>query len=317
MEDFLMGAISGITRMNQTEKELEENDRKNQIVIEMSPDAIVILQGQYCQFANTSFSSFLGYTEDDIANGLCFYEIVQERDREAVREQYDGRLSGKEVLRNLTIQLVAKDGRIIPCETSATVIDYNGSPADLVVIHDITDQKLAEREMQRAHREIERRVKERTSELREALKLGEFKNRNLEATITALKTLLEKREEEKIELEEKMITNVNQLILPYLEKLKDTKLDELQTAFLSILESNLRDIASPFLRTLASQISKLTPTEIQVAELIRQGKRTMEIGELMNLSWTTIKTHRRNIRSKLDLQNKKKNLRSYLMSYQL
>jgi DNA-binding NarL/FixJ family response regulator len=125
-----------------------------------------------------------------------------------------------------------------------------------------------------------------------------------------LKVLLEKRDGDKIELEEKLMANVNQLVEPYLEKLKNTNLDERQKAFLKIVESNLKDIASPFLKSLDKQHLKLTPTEIQVAEPVKQGKSARGIADLMNLSWKTIKTHRRNIRPKLNLKNKKTNLRS-------
>jgi DNA-binding CsgD family transcriptional regulator len=160
------------------------------------------------------------------------------------------------------------------------------------------------------------RVKERTAELRAAFKELEVKSKSFEETNTALKVLLEKRDGDKVELEEKLTANVNQLIEPYLEKLKNTNLDERQKAFLSIVEANLKDIASPFLKSLTGPHLRLTPTEIQVAELVKQGKSAKEIADVMNLSWKTVKTHRRNIRSKLNLKNKKTNLRSYLLSNQ-
>ena len=149
----------------------------------------------------------------------------------------------------------------------------------------------------------------------EELKELDVKSKSLIETNTALKVLLEKRDGDKTEFEEKLIINVNQLVEPYLEKLKNTNLDERQRALLNIVESNVKDIASPFLKSLDRQHLKLTPTEIHVAELVKQGKSAKEIADLMNLSWKTIKTHRRNIRAKLNLKNKKTNLRSYLMSY--
>jgi DNA-binding NarL/FixJ family response regulator len=91
-------------------------------------------------------------------------------------------------------------------------------------------------------------------------------------------------------------------------------LDEKQEAYVDILESNLNDIISPFSHRLSSRYMNFTPTEIQVANLLRQGKTNKEIGELLNSSSRTIAFHRENIRKKLGLKNKKTNLKSYLLS---
>jgi DNA-binding CsgD family transcriptional regulator len=98
------------------------------------------------------------------------------------------------------------------------------------------------------------------------------------------------------------------------EKLKATTLDEKQKTFLEILEANLTDIISPFLKKLSSQYLNLTPTEIQVANLIREGKATKEIAEILNISERAIEFHRNNIRDKLGLKKSKTNLRSYLLT---
>jgi DNA-binding CsgD family transcriptional regulator len=71
---------------------------------------------------------------------------------------------------------------------------------------------------------------------------------------------------------------------------------------------------SPFAQSLTSVYPGPTPTEIQVANLIKQGKTTKDIVELSNLSPRTIEFHRDNIRTKLRIKNKKINLRSYLLS---
>jgi DNA-binding CsgD family transcriptional regulator len=82
----------------------------------------------------------------------------------------------------------------------------------------------------------------------------------------------------------------------------------------NILESNLNDIVSPFLNRLSSKYLKLTPTEIRVANLVKEGKTTKDIAEIMNLAKKTIDSYRENIRRKLGLKNKKTNLRTHLLS---
>jgi DNA-binding CsgD family transcriptional regulator len=108
--------------------------------------------------------------------------------------------------------------------------------------------------------------------------------------------------------------NIKELVIPYLEKLKKNRLDEKQEAYVGILESNLNDIISPFSHRLSSKFLNFTPTEIQIANLLRQGKTSKEIAELINSSPKTVAFHRENIRRKLGLKNKKTNLKSYLLS---
>ncbi len=198
-------------------------------------------------------------------------------------------------------------------------------------------RKQAEEALQKAHDELERRVEERTDELlkaneqlkekieerkravealREREAELEIKTTSLEEVNTALRVLLKRRDEDKTEVEEKVLVNVKELVVPFLEKIKNRPLDPKQVAYIHILESNLNDIVSPFLRTLSAKYVSLTPTEIQVVNLIKEGKATKEIAELFNLSSKTVNTHRQNIRMKLGLKNKKVNLRSHLLTLQ-
>ena len=126
--------------------------------------------------------------------------------------------------------------------------------------------------------------------------------------------LLKKREDDKIELEDNVLTNVKELIEPYFKKIKQTKLDDQQEAFLSIMEYNLNEIISPFTRKMSLKYLNLTPTEIRIANLIRHGSSSKEIAEIQNVSPRTVETHRKNIRGKIGLVHKRANLRSHLLS---
>ena len=137
---------------------------------------------------------------------------------------------------------------------------------------------------------------------------------NLEEANTALKIILKRREADKVELEDKVLANINELVNPYLDKLQKGRLTEKQQAYLKVLKSNIDDIISPFAHNLSSKFLQLTPTEIQVTNLIKQGKTTKAIAELMNLALSTVNFHRDNIRVKFGIKNKKANLRSYLLS---
>jgi PAS domain S-box-containing protein len=207
--------------------------------------------------------------------------------------------------RTVEVEINCKGGSTIRAEAKMTFLrDKDGEPIGIIgVTRDITERKEAEEALKKAHDEL----KKRTREL-------EIKKNSLEELNTAMKVLLKKREEDKTEIESNVLTNVKELIEPYFEKIKKTKLDDQQKALLSIMESNVNEIISPFIRKMSLKYLNLTPTEIQIANLIRHGSMTKEIAELMNISPKTVETHRRNIRRKIGLDGKQVNLRSHLFS---
>jgi PAS domain S-box-containing protein len=165
---------------------------------------------------------------------------------------------------------------------------------------DVTSQKRAEKKLMRMHDALEEKVEERTTELQEV---------NI-----ALEVLLKKRENDKKKFEDKVAYSIKEILTPHIELLKKTHLDKHQKVYLEILEENFREIASPFMSMLSDNMRKLTRTEIQIVNLIKQNKITKEIADLMGVSTRTVETHRDNIRKKFGIKNKKVNLRSFLLN---
>lgn len=189
----------------------------------------------------------------------------------------------------------------------------------LITVANALRRRELERRDSRYRNYLERAVLERTSELtrrNEQLKAKRAElyrqTQELNEVNSALKVLLKRHEIDKAVLEEKVLSNIKSVISPYLEKLKRSRLNDQQMSYLNIMESNLNDIVSSFTRELSTRYLSLSPTEIQVANLIKEGKQTKEISEMLNLSTNTIISHRYKIRSKLGLKNKKVNLRAYL-----
>ena len=155
-------------------------------------------------------------------------------------------------------------------------------------------------------------------EMQEALREKEIEllqeREKLEETNTALRVLLRQRDEDKTRLEETVYNNVDRLVLPYIEKLLQGRLSDKHRTLAEIADNNLRDIISPFLRTLSSLGLLLTPQEIEVANLVRNGRSSKEIADIMGLSVAGIDFHRKRLRQKLGLANTKKNLRSFLLT---
>ena len=164
------------------------------------------------------------------------------------------------------------------------------------ILIDITERKLSEEALKSKDKELETK----------ASKLKEIN--------AALNVILKKREVDKIELEEKILLNVESFIKPYLDELQRGSLTERKKDILKIIQTNLDEIISSFPRNLISGYRKLTPKEIQIANFIRQGKTNKEIADMLVLSIKTIEFHRDNIRKKLGIKNKKINLYSYLLS---
>lgn len=275
---------------------LRESEEKYRRIFENIQDVYyeVTLEGIIIEIS-PSIKEVSIYTREELigASAYNMYADPEKRD-EFVRELLkNGTLTDYEII------LKDKDGLQVYCSIYAKLLkDENSYPEKIVgSIRNITDRKQAEE-----------KLRER------GVALGK-KTQDLEEANTALKVLLKQREEDKIELEEIMLLNVRELILPYLEKLKMKRLDEKQRTYIDIIESNLNDIVSPLVHDLSSKLITLSPTELQVTNLIKQGKTTKEIADIMNLATSTIDYHRNNIRNKLGIKNIKINLRTYLSSF--
>ncbi|UCD78848.1 MAG: helix-turn-helix transcriptional regulator [Desulfobacterales bacterium] len=170
-------------------------------------------------------------------------------------------------------------------------------PIRVVVSHEeITDLKLTEEALRKSQEEL-------------------FEQKqSLEEANIALKVLLKQREEDKRELEKKVLANVKDLVLPYVEKLKNSRLKPKDKTLVEIVETHLNDVISPLLQRFSNAKILLTPQEMQVAALVKDGKTSKEIADILNVSETTVNFHRKNLRVKFGLRNKQTNLRSYLLS---
>lgn len=171
------------------------------------------------------------------------------------------------------------------------------SPVRLIISHeDITELKLAEEALRQSREESETRRQE------------------LEEMNIALKVLLKQRELDKVDLEKRVLSNIKELVFPYIEKLKRSSLRQREKTFINIVSEHLNDIISPFMQRLSNVNVLLTPQETQVAMLVKDGKTSQEISDILNISEATVGFHRKNVRKKLGIGNKTGNLRSFLMS---
>ena len=138
----------------------------------------------------------------------------------------------------------------------------------------------------------------------------------LEENNIALKVLLKHREDDKKNLEDDVLANVRELIFPYVERLLEADLESSERTSVEIIHERLNEIISPFLNRLSSLNIMLTPQEIKVATLVREGRTSKEIADVLMISTSAVDFHRKHIRKKLNMSGSGKNLRSYLLSLQ-
>jgi PAS domain S-box-containing protein len=295
---FLLGVNIDITEQKRAREKLQASEERFSTAFNSSPAAIIIStvhEGRFID-VNESFLEFTGYTREEIIGHtsieLGLWQEIDQRKECVQKIQEHGRV------REYEMKYRRKSGEIGTGLLSAETVVVENEERLLFTIVDISDNKQAYEDLLK-----------RESELA-------TKKQELEELNAALKVLLKRREKDREDLQDRVVLNVKELILPYIEKLKSDHLGPQQETLISIIVSNIKEIVSPFATKLSSKSFNLTPTELQVASLVKDGRSSVEIAEFMNLSPNTILFHRYNLRRKLGLKQTKVNLRSYLRSLQ-
>ena len=329
-KSYLQATVQDISAQKDLEQKLRKSQERYRALVETTSDWIwEVDKNATYTYCSPKIKDILGYTPVEVA-GKTPFDFMPRHEAKRISGLFKEFADGRMAFSGLVNVNLHKDGHEVVLETSGVpVFDEKGDwIAYRGIDRDITKRKKVEDALEKLNKELEKRVENRTAELvRANERLQEeiyrrsqveielrTKTRDLEELNSALKVLLRKRDEDREEIEEKIGSNVNELIFPYIERLKKTNLGNRQRSFIKILETNLDDIISPFARNLSNKLLKLTPSEIQVAKLIKQGKTSKEIAKLNNLSARTVEFHRDNIRKKLGIRNRKVNLRTHLLS---
>jgi PAS domain S-box-containing protein len=308
---YIIGAIESmrdITERKQIEEALRESERRLSDIIEFLPDATFAIDRTGKVIAwNRAIENMTGVKAKDMMGkgnyeyAIPFYgerkplflDLVFKRDKN-LEQSYSN-------LQRLDNILIAekeisdfRGERVFLWGKAGPLYDDKGNIIGAIeTIRDITEQK-----------QIENSLRTREQEL-------EVKNVQLEDLNATLRVLLKQRGNDRNDLEETVLANVKKLIVPFLEKMTIEPINAKTRAYLETLESNLRDIISPFAHKISSKYVNLTNREVQIASLIKDGRATKEIAEMLNLSESSINIHRYNMRKKLGL-SKKHNLHAYL-----
>jgi PAS domain S-box-containing protein len=285
----ILGNAMDITKPKLMEQKLRESENLYRTIFETTGTMTTIAdERKVIILVNSEWERMTGYRKEDWEGKKTWMDCVDQRDLPRMLEYHrQRRIDPQSVPGTYECRLIDSQGRIRNVLTTVNLIPGTGNNVSSAM--DITERKEAEKELIR-------------------------KSENLAELNTALKVLLKQREADREALETTLLSNVRDLVLPYIEKIRQGDLDPKARLYLDLITSNLENILSPFSRTLAAMYRNLTAKEIEVANYIKAGKSSKEIATLLNISRVCVDVHRYHIRAKLGLKNKKVNLRAYLAS---
>ena len=283
-----------VTEQVESEQTLNVYRERCEKAFRSSPDSITITDARDGEFleVNEGFEKTSGYRAKEII-GRRTTEVGIWRDQERRRELLDVMLE-KGSVRDFPMEIVTKSGEVRFCLLSAENLEIGGRACILAVTRDITQQKEAE---------------DRLRDLSETLhrEQVDFVRKNV-----ALNEVLQHIEDKKKVYRHEIASNVDKLLRPLLSKLNEH--GRLDRRDVDLLQRGLDQITGQDIDQYKNNISKLTPRELDILEMIRAGRSSKQIAEALDLSSQTVHKHRQSIRRKLQIDHRKTSLATYVRS---
>ncbi|BDQ35045.1 hypothetical protein JCM14722_25870 [Pseudodesulfovibrio portus] len=188
-----------------------------------------------------------------------------------------------------TENVVAIDGNGegFPAEITLRKILFNDYALFQLILHDLT-----------AHVELKEDLQEKRAEVKEKE--------------IALKQVLKTVEENRKEMRDQLTSQVRKQMFPALERITSSDTPEVREGYRNLIEDQLVEMVGDASGEFDSDLLRLSPREMEVCQLIQLGRSGKEVAELLNMSFETVQTHRKNIRKKLGLRGQKTSLFTYL-----
>jgi PAS domain S-box-containing protein len=256
--------------------------------------ALIFDENTIISLVNDKFEEMTAYSREETEGKRSWKPMIPQRELERVLNYHRlRRVSTNAAPRSYETQIMDKHGRVKNVLVTVDLIP--GTTQSIASIVDICDRYEAEKALRKRERDLKTQT------------------RKLEEATAALKALLKARSEEKSDFEKEILSNIRQLVLPVLERLKNIpKNGDDLSGHIEQLERNLHNAISPLMNDLKARCWNLTPREIEVVCLIREGKTTKDISKRMNVSAKTVEYYRDSIRKKFGLTSRRANLRSFV-----
>ncbi len=295
--EALQARMDSLDRRNkELVQRLAEAESRFQNILLSLPHPMLVRRDDRIVLINPSAVETLGGHNAADFLGKPFGAFVAPSTRAKLPPLAERLLNGRHEPQQRLGTLIRLDGASVKVEWIDSVMELDGRPALGLVFRDVT-----------ARLEMEEALHASNEALAE-------KSLRLEEVNRALKLMLDHRQIEKQAVEENLTAGMKKFVLPYLEKLAAEPLNAESRTYLEILRANLNDLLAPLRHRRFARYADLTPTEIQIADLIRQGVSSKSIASQLNVSMSAISFHRHNIRRKFGILNKRQNLRAYLDS---
>jgi len=248
-------------------------------------------------YTNRYWTQTLQYSDEEL-RGMKIFDIIAPGFQTKCLNIFECHMRGEKIGPTETI-FIAKDGSEINVEGRCNVIFEGGEPVRLLgIFRDITSRKLAELKFEEAYNLLKERI---NVQVYDPGWEKRFKSN-------------QSRDQDSADIEKRIYVNLNQLVIPYLDKLDQKLIRRPEKIYTEILKDTLEQISSSFSRDTIPAADKLTQRELEIVNLLRFGKASKEIGTLLGLSTRTVETHRQSIRNKLGLKDRQVSLVTYLQS---
>jgi PAS domain S-box-containing protein len=283
-----------VTERIESERRLSVYRERCEKAFRSSPDSITITaasDGEILE-VNEGFEKIVGWTHDEIV-GKTTTDLGIWKDTNR-RGELLHELADKGRVRDFPIDVVTREGDVRACTVSAEKLEIGGRACILAVTRDVTQQK----EQQKKLRELEETLR------REQV---DFVRKNV-----ALNEVLQHIEQEKSIYRHEIATKMDGLLRPMLRKLQDQ--GRLERRDVDLLERGLNETFGRDIDQFKNNMSKLTPRELDILEMIRSGRSSKQIADALDLSSQTVHKHRQSIRRKLQIDHREINLATYLRS---
>jgi PAS domain S-box-containing protein len=293
LPDGLALSFHDVTDQRRAEAALRRSEERYRKAFRSSPDSITISDmatGRFIE-VNEGFVKMSGYTYDEVLGktslDLGIWRDPDERASVVRKVKRDGSV------RDYEADFVTKDGDVLRCLVSSERFDLDNTPCLVIIARDITERKQYEERLERTSRELERDRQELTE-------------KNI-----ALKQILDHIEQEKAEFRKDTRARVETVLKPILVKLKNRD-GRLSKKDFAQLEKGIDNIIGADVDRFQENLTKLTPRELDICDLVKKGYSSKEIAAFLNVSVQTVHKHRQLIRRKLQLNNQDVNLAAYL-----